>query len=91
MQIKKVHILYSGTVQGVGFRYRSRAIAFSKNIRGWVRNLPDGKVEIVAQASKNDLVDFIKEVDASFEGYIRNKQVSWQDTDEMLTGFNINF
>ena len=91
MQIKQARIFYSGTVQGIGFRYRSRAIALGMNIRGWVRNLPDGRVEIVAQADKSDLADFINAVDASFVGYIGKKEVCWQDIDEKLTGFDISF
>ncbi len=91
MQIKQAQIFYSGTVQGVGFRYRCQAIASGMSIRGWVRNLPDGRVEIVAQANKSDLVDFINAVDASFGSYIRNRQVCWQDADEKLTGFDITF
>ncbi|MCG2712954.1 MAG: acylphosphatase [Candidatus Omnitrophica bacterium] len=91
MQIKQASIFYSGIVQGVGFRYQSRTIALSMNIRGWVRNLPDGRVEIVAQAQKSDLDDFINALDASFVGYIKNRQVCWQDADETVTGFNIIF
>ncbi|MFH1093168.1 MAG: acylphosphatase [Candidatus Omnitrophota bacterium] len=91
MQTKQAHIFYSGTVQGVGFRYRSRAIALSMNIRGWVKNLPDGRVEVTAQADKNDLVEFINTVDHSFEGYIRNRQICWGDAHEKLKGFEITF
>ena len=43
------HIFFSGEVQGVGFRYRSRHLARSLGLTGWVRNLSDGRVEMEAQ------------------------------------------
>jgi acylphosphatase len=47
----RVRLLVSGRVQGVGFRYAAREAASECGAAGWVRNLPDGTVEIVAQGS----------------------------------------
>ena len=43
--MKRVHVWVTGTVQGVWFRESTRREAESYNVRGWVRNLPDGRVE----------------------------------------------
>ncbi len=88
---KQAHILYSGTVQGVGFRYRTQSIAQSLNIKGWVRNLANGKVEIIAQANKKELDEFIVAVEDCFGDYIRDKQLDFQNAAEILKGFDISF
>ncbi len=52
---KQVHILVSGRVQGVFFRSRSKEKAEELGVTGWVRNTPDGRVEIIAQAEQETL------------------------------------
>ena len=47
----RVRLIVLGRVQGVGFRYAAREAASECGVSGWVRNLPDGSVEIVAQGS----------------------------------------
>ncbi len=53
------HILITGKVQGVFFRKYTKQHALKTNIKGWVKNLPDGRVEIMAQANEKDLSSFI--------------------------------
>lgn len=48
----RVHVFISGIVQGVGYRYSTRQRATQLRVRGWVRNLPDGRVEAVFEGSK---------------------------------------
>ncbi|MDD8048161.1 MAG: acylphosphatase [Thomasclavelia sp.] len=55
----RVHIYFSGIVQGVGFRYRCYNIASQLGLTGWARNLYDGRVECELQGSKNNIEDFI--------------------------------
>jgi len=45
---KRAHVYYSGSVQGVGFRFTAEDLARQNNLTGWVKNLADGRVEIVA-------------------------------------------
>ncbi len=47
-------VIYSGRVQGVGFRFTTRQIAAGYDVTGWVKNLPDGRVEMQAMAADTD-------------------------------------
>ena len=58
MANKRIHVFYSGQVQGVGFRYTVQDIAASFGIAGWFRNLRDGRVEVVAEGKEMDLKEF---------------------------------
>ena len=58
----RVHLLIFGCVQGVGFRWFVRDTAARLGIAGWVRNLPDGKVEAEAEADSADIEKFVVEL-----------------------------
>ena len=87
--IKQAHILYSGRVQGVGFRYTVRDLAEGLGITGWVRNLRDGKVEILAEFEENILNDFLEQVRGEFSAYIRDVQIDWKPATGEFSGFTI--
>ena len=53
-----MHILIAGRVQGVGFRWFARVAARRLELRGWVRNLPDGTVEVAASGPEKNLDQF---------------------------------
>jgi len=53
--MKRVHVTVAGTVQGVAFRAMTRREALRNNVRGWVRNLPDGRVEAVFEGAPEDV------------------------------------
>ena len=55
MSMKQIHIFVTGRVQGVFFRQSTRVIAIKNNVNGWVRNLDDGRVEIVGQGEPNNV------------------------------------
>ena len=55
MSMKQIHIFVTGRVQGVFFRQSTRVMAIKNNVNGWVRNLDDGRVEIVAQGKEQDI------------------------------------
>ena len=57
--VKKLHILVSGRVTGVGFRYFVERVAQTLKLSGWVRNLPDDRVESVAEGEEKALEDFV--------------------------------
>jgi len=52
---KQIHIFVTGRVQGVFFRQSTKVMAIKNNAKGWVRNLDDGRVEIVAQGETQDI------------------------------------
>ncbi len=58
--MKRVHLIVSGVVHGVGFRYNARRKAQLANITGYSRNLSDGTVEIEAQGTPEALERFIQ-------------------------------
>ena len=59
MAVHAVYIIIGGRVQGVGFRYFAKHKADELHIAGWVRNTPDGKVEIEAEGEPQNLENFI--------------------------------
>ena len=58
-RLTRWHILFEGEVQFVGFRYTARLLANKLALSGWVKNLPDGRVEVEAQGSVTDLRRFL--------------------------------
>jgi acylphosphatase len=85
----QVHVHYSGRVQGVGFRYTARDLARSLGVTGWVRNLPDGRVELLAEASSERIEEFLRSIDESFSGYIRDQQIERGDAEGNVPDFRI--
>jgi len=57
--IKSIHIIVTGVVQGVGFRYYTKQKADNIGVKGTVMNLRDGSVEIFAEAEKKKLDQFL--------------------------------
>lgn len=60
MSKKGVHLFIEGWVQGVFFRYYTREKAKELGVTGWVRNLPDGKVEVVAEGEEEAVDSLVK-------------------------------
>ena len=57
--METIHLLISGKVQGVFFRESSRKLAEKLNIKGWIKNTPNGKVEALISGEERDLNDFV--------------------------------
>jgi len=90
MALARAHVLYSGYVQGVGFRYTARSIASRFPVTGWVRNLADGSVELEAQGEKEEVQEYLAALAARMGGHIRDAKTSWVgQTDE--DGFSVRF
>ena len=68
-------IYFSGQVQGVGFRYTTRSIAANYRVAGYVQNLPDGRVLLVAEGEKASLDQFLAEIDNRMSNYIRSRTI----------------
>ena len=90
MNRSRVQIFYAGTVQGVGFRYTVKSLAGGFELTGTVRNLPDGRVELVAEGAREELTAFQRAVRESELGhFIRKEDVVWADPQGDLRGFEI--
>lgn len=85
-----MQIFYSGNVQGVGFRYTVKAVATGFEVTGTVRNLVDGRVELVAEGEKVELEGFRQGIrDGGLDHFIRNEEVHWADASSEYRGFEI--
>jgi acylphosphatase len=81
-------VLYSGHVQGVGFRYTTRGLADGFDVAGYVRNLPTGDVELVAEGPEDQVQGFLAAVAQRMAGYI--ERTTAQDVPPTgQTGFRI--
>ena len=86
----RMHIYYSGHVQGVGFRYTVKSLATGFEVTGAVRNLADGRVELVAEGMKEELEAFRRAVQDSEVGrFIRQENASWDEAAGEFRGFEI--
>lgn len=80
---------FSGRVQGVGFRYTVRNIALQYNVAGYVRNLPDGRVELVIEGPNQDINHLVDDVADRMSDYIRSVDQSTLPATGEFNHFNI--
>lgn len=88
----KKHIFISGRVQGVGFRHFTKTNARSLRVKGWVRNLSDGRVEALFQGDEqlvDQLIEKCKKGPRS--AYVRSIEVEEEHGDESYTSFDVKF
>jgi acylphosphatase len=87
----RMHIYYSGHVQGVGFRYTAKNVAMGYEVTGLVRNLPDGRVELIAEGQREELQSFQQEIrDSGLGSLISGEQCTWEDAKGEFRGFEIS-
>lgn len=83
-------IFYTGRVQGVGFRFSVKQLAKGFEVVGWVRNLPDGRVELQVMGEDVELGEFLQEIqDSHLGGFIREKEEQVISLLENCPGFSI--
>ena len=86
----RITTYFTGRVQGVGFRFTAKHMAGGYQITGWVRNLPDGRVELTVEGAREELEAFRQAIrDSGLEGFIRDEQVSWPSATGEFRGFEI--
>ncbi|MBN1787723.1 MAG: acylphosphatase [Sedimentisphaerales bacterium] len=83
------HIFFTGSVQGVGFRFTAHRIASRYGLTGFVRNMPDGRVEMLAQGSGQDIDAAIEDLQQTFR--IRDTKINETVLDPSYDGFKITF
>jgi len=88
----RAHVFISGRVQGVFFRYETKRMAMRYGVSGWVRNLPDGRVEAVFEGEKSDVEEMIKFCHRGPPGAIvRDVEVIWEKPTGEFKGFQIRY
>lgn len=87
-KIFEMHAILSGRVQGVGFRYTTLDHAQDLSLKGIVRNLPDGSVEIIAQGTKKALEDLIERL-KNGPGRVERVDVKFSEPTQHLEDFKI--
>ena len=88
---KQIHVYYVGRVQGVGFRYTAQDSARELGVGGWVKNLHDGRVELVGEADEETLNNFLHRIEEAFSSYIGDKDVAWLPATGEFKDFGIRF
>ena len=88
----RAHVYVSGRVQGVFFRYETRKEAKKHGVKGWVKNLQDGRVEAVFEGEKEDvekLIDFCRKGPPLAK--VDKVEVFWEEYKGEFKSFNIVF
>jgi acylphosphatase len=80
-------VIFQGHVQGVGFRYTTQTTAQSYDVVGYVQNLPDGRVKLVAEGSTAEIDRFLADLGRRMEGHIQSQS----RTDLAATGEFLRF
>lgn len=89
---KRLHVFWSGRVQGVGFRYTADSVALELGLTGWVWNLPDGRVETACEGQEKILKVFLQRIaEGPMRPYIKQTQVLWEPATGEFEEFRIRF
>lgn len=86
---RRLHAYFSGSVQGVGFRYAAERVASSLGLTGWVQNLDDGRVEMVCEGPEAAIAGLLEKIGDLFKGYIRDRDVEWDEATGEFSWFDI--
>jgi len=88
---ERCEVYYSGRVQGVGFRYTVRQVAAGYDVDGFVRNLPDGTVQLVAEGVPEEIDRLLGSVKRVLGDYIRGTRENRGLATGEFRGFQIRF
>jgi len=87
----RVHVFYSGRVQDVGFRFIVQRFAVALHLKGWVKNLADGRVETVLEGDKDAVEQCCVKIENHFKGNIRNIDLQHEDVRGAFEDFQIRY
>ena len=88
----RIHAFVSGRVQGVNFRYHTRNVAQKLGLTGWVRNLPDGRVEVIAEGKEENIGKLIKFLRRGpFLARVDNLDIKKEGYTGKFSGFGIRY
>lgn len=86
---QQYEVFYAGRVQGVGFRYTVRSLAGRFDVTGFVRNLPDGRVHLVAEGAAAEIDGFLEAIRAEMRYYIGDVQQNVRPASGRFASFEI--
>ena len=89
--LQKASIIYSGNVQGVGFRFTARDVACRTGVSGFARNLGSGDVEVVCEGTPDQVQRFIRDLGESMREYIADSKIDTSPAAGEFTSFEIRF
>lgn len=90
MMVHRLHAIVRGRVQGVGFRYYVFESARRHRLTGWVRNLPDGRVEILAEGPEETLTELLTDINRGpILSHVEDIQLDWRDAPQEFAKFDI--
>ena len=78
MEKERLRAFFSGAVQGVGFRFTALNISQPYKVTGYVRNLSDGRVELIAEGERKELEEFLEAVRRRMSSYIQDVETDWE-------------
>jgi acylphosphatase len=82
-------VIFTGHVQGVGFRYTALQIAKEFEVAGFVRNLADGRVHLEAEGRATEVARFVTEVSERMHGFVRKAERTSAQRTAQFSGFSI--
>lgn len=89
---RRAHVYVSGRVQGVFFRATTRDEARARGVTGWVKNLPDGRVEAVFEGEEEkvrEMIDFCHE--GSRAASVSDVEVEWEEYRDEFSDFGVRY
>ncbi len=89
MKLQRYVVYYSGRVQGVGFRYAVCRLSARFDVKGFVRNLPDGRVQLIAEGKTVQLDRFLESIQTEMTGYVRARQLDQQEPSGEFSDFGL--
>ena len=90
--VQRIHVYYVGRVQGVGFRLPAEETAHELRVLGWVKNLRDGRVELIAEAEEATLRRFLNAIRTGpMKNFIQHVEISWSDASNVFDDFQIRY
>jgi acylphosphatase len=86
----RVHLIIEGRVQGVFFRAATEKVAHRLELKGWVKNLPDGAVEVVAEGERKKVEELVAWCRHGPPGaHVRHVRLQWQQYQDEVRDFRI--
>lgn len=92
MNEKRAEIIVGGLVQGVGFRYFVVRAAEKLNLNGFVKNLPNGDVQAVAEGPEGMINELYKQMKSGpMRSSVRKHKIEWSETKNEFKGFEVRY